>query len=123
MPAKVLLPTFGPSLRVNIHPLVLFSICDAYIRRSEKQERVIGTLLGVISDGVVEVKNCYVVPHNESADQVTLVIAVVVHLVPGGALITPAVRGLAQVLVDIAHHKAMLDLHAKVASGDIVVGW
>ncbi len=70
MPGKVLLPTFGPSVRVNIHPLVLFSVCDAYIRRSEKQDRVIGTLLGVVSDGIVEVKNCYVVPHNESSDQV-----------------------------------------------------
>lgn len=57
---------------VKIQPVVLLQICDAYIRRNEKQERVIGTLLGNTSaDGkVVEVKSCYVVPHNESADQV-----------------------------------------------------
>lgn len=57
---------------VKIQPVVLLQICDAYIRRNEKQERVIGTLLGNTSaDGVVEVKSCYVVPHNESADQVS----------------------------------------------------
>ena len=66
----VLLPTTGSSLSVRIHPVALFAICDAYIRRSEKQDRVIGTLLGVIADNVVEVKNCYVVPHNESSEQV-----------------------------------------------------
>ena len=57
---------------VQLHPVVLFSICDGYVRRSEKQDRVIGTLLGTVSDGVVEIKNCYIVPHNESAEQVRL---------------------------------------------------
>jgi translation initiation factor 3 subunit F len=57
---------------VKIQPVVLLQICDAYIRRNEKQERVIGTLLGNTSpDGVVEVKSCYVVPHTESDDQVS----------------------------------------------------
>jgi translation initiation factor 3 subunit F len=60
----------GAGVTVKVHPVVLLQICDAYIRRNEKQERVIGTLLGSTSDGVVEVKGCYVVPHNESADQV-----------------------------------------------------
>ena len=51
-------------------PAAALPICDAYIRRNEKQERVIGTLLGSVSDGLVSVQRCYVVPHNESADQV-----------------------------------------------------
>lgn len=50
--------------------MVLFTISDAFLRRKEDQERVIGTLLGTIADGVVEVKNCYAVPHSESHDQV-----------------------------------------------------
>lgn len=50
--------------------MVLFTITDAFIRRNQGQERVIGTLLGSISDGVVEVKNCYAVPHSESNEQV-----------------------------------------------------
>lgn len=55
---------------VKLKPLVLFNICDAYIRRNESQARVIGTLLGHIADGVVHIQNCYAVPHNESNDQV-----------------------------------------------------
>ncbi len=31
---------------------------------------MIGTLLGSISDGVVDIRECYAVPHNESMDQV-----------------------------------------------------
>ncbi len=54
---------------VKLQPLVLLNICDAYIRRSEHQGRVIGTLLGKVVDGVVHVQNCYAVPHNESNDQ------------------------------------------------------
>lgn len=65
-----LLPLLGLNVRVQVHPVVLLSICDAYIRRNEKQERVIGTLLGTVTDGLVSVQRCYVVPHNESADQV-----------------------------------------------------
>lgn len=68
MPA-LLLPTSGNHLSVRVHPVPLFAICDAYIRRNEKQDRVIGTLLGVVVDNVVEVKNCFVVPHNESSEQ------------------------------------------------------
>lgn len=65
-----MLPTLGSNLSVRIHPVALFSICDGYIRRNEKQDRVIGTLLGNIVDGAVEIKNCYIVPHNESSEQV-----------------------------------------------------
>lgn len=65
-----LLPTLSTNLSVIIHPVALFSICDGYIRRSEKQDRVIGTLLGTVVDGNVEIKNCYIVPHNESSEQV-----------------------------------------------------
>lgn len=91
-----LLPLLGLNVRVQVHPVVLLSICDAYIRRNDKQERVIGTLLGSVADGVAQVQRCYVVPHNESADQVA---------------------------VDIVHHKTMLDLHQKVAPQQVIVGW
>ena len=66
---NTLLPFLGLNVRVQVHPVVLLSICDAYIRRNDKQERVIGTLLGAVSDGVVSVQRAYVVPHNENADQ------------------------------------------------------
>lgn len=93
---SVLLPPIGSSAQVQVHPVALFSICDAYIRRNEKQERVIGTLLGTVSNTVIEIKSCYVVPHNESADQVA---------------------------VDINHHKTMSELHQKVNPQEVIVGW
>ena len=36
------------------------------------QARVIGTLLGEENDGVVEIKNCFPVPHTEIAEEVQL---------------------------------------------------
>ncbi|EFJ48132.1 eukaryotic translation initiation factor 3f [Volvox carteri f. nagariensis] len=95
MAATVLLPS-GSNVSVKVHPVVLFSICDAYTRRKENQDRVIGTLLGVVADNVIEVKNCYVVPHNESSEQV---------------------------MVDVVHHKTMFELHQKVAPHESIVGW
>lgn len=70
MVASLLLPLSGANVTVKVHPVVLLQVCDAYIRRSDKQERVIGTLLGTSSEGAVNISRCYVVPHNESADQV-----------------------------------------------------
>ena len=46
--------------RVEIHPVVLYSIADVYVRREEGKPRVIGTLLGhTTPDGVVHVEECY----------------------------------------------------------------
>jgi translation initiation factor 3 subunit F len=64
------LPVGVTENNVRVHPVVLFTICDAFIRRNDKQERVIGTLLGTIADGVVDIKNCYAVPHSEQQEQV-----------------------------------------------------
>jgi translation initiation factor 3 subunit F len=56
-----------------VEAVVLFNICDSYVRRPDQAERVIGTLLGsVLPDGTIHVRNSYVVPHSESADQVLL---------------------------------------------------
>ena len=55
----------------RVEAVVLFNICDSYVRRPDQADRVIGTLLGsLLPDGTVHVRNSYVVPHNESADQV-----------------------------------------------------
>jgi translation initiation factor 3 subunit F len=69
MPSPILLPA-GSNLAVKVHPVVLFSICDAYTRRRENQERVIGTLLGVVVDNMMEIKHCFTVPHTENAETV-----------------------------------------------------
>ncbi|NP_001040528.1 eukaryotic translation initiation factor 3 subunit F [Bombyx mandarina] len=58
------------NISVKVHPVVLFQIVDAYERRNADSHRVIGTLLGTSDKGVVEVTNCFCVPHKEHADQV-----------------------------------------------------
>ncbi|CAO2825150.1 unnamed protein product [Amaranthus hypochondriacus] len=87
----------SPSLNVKVYPLVIFNICDCYVRRPDQAERVIGTLLGSVSpDGTVEVRNSYAVPHNEFSDQVAL---------------------------DIEYHHNMLTSHQKVNPKEVIVGW
>lgn len=82
------------NLSVKVHPIVLFQIVDAFERRNADSQRVIGTLLGEyfiqfincpihsirklkklfslgsVDKGVVEVTNCFCVPHKEHDDQV-----------------------------------------------------
>jgi len=96
MVASLLLPISGSNINVKVHPVVLLQICDSYIRRGEKQDRVIGTLLGTVAEGTVHVSRCFVVPHTETMDQVA---------------------------VDIVHHKTMNELHQKVAPSQTIVGW
>lgn len=91
---------FNPSptsLSAKVHPLVIFNICDCFVRRPDQAERVIGTLLGsVLPDGTVDIRNSYAVPHNESLDQVAL---------------------------DIDYHHNMLASHQKVNPKEVIVGW
>ncbi|PSS33336.1 Eukaryotic translation initiation factor 3 subunit F like [Actinidia chinensis var. chinensis] len=91
---------FAPSstsVSATVHPLVIFNICDCFVRRPDQAERVIGTLLGsVLPDGTIDVRNCYAVPHNESSDQVAL---------------------------DIDYHHNMLQSHLKVNPKEAIVGW
>ncbi|CAL0315752.1 unnamed protein product [Lupinus luteus] len=85
------------SLSARVHPLVVFNICDCYVRRPDQAERVIGTLLGsVLPDGTLDIRNSYAVPHNESIDQVAL---------------------------DIEYHHNMLLSHEKVNPKEVIVGW
>ncbi|KAJ4892011.1 Eukaryotic translation initiation factor 3 subunit F [Raphanus sativus] len=89
--------TTTPILTARIHPLVIFNVCDCFVRRPDSAERVIGTLLGsILPDGTVDIRNSYAVPHNESSDQVA---------------------------VDIDYHHNMLASHLKVNPKEIIVGW
>ncbi|KAL5568518.1 hypothetical protein UlMin_025093 [Ulmus minor] len=84
-------------LSAKVHPLVIFNICDCYVRRPDQAERVIGTLLGsILPDGTVDIRNSYAVPHSESSDQVAL---------------------------DIDYHHNMLISHQKVNPKEVIVGW
>jgi len=57
---------------VKVHPVVTFSVLDHYVRRVEGQRRVIGTLLGTVTAGVVEVISCFPVPHMEKDEEVAV---------------------------------------------------
>lgn len=80
----------------KLHPIVVFSILDAFKRRKEKQSRVVGTLLGERSGNEVYIREAFTVPHTESGDQLTF---------------------------DLAYHDQMVALHKRVNSKLSVVGW
>ena len=69
-------PSTGPPAptpaAVRVSPLVLLAAADAYTRRPDGAGRVVGTLLGVASPdtGLVDVRDCFVVPHSEANDTV-----------------------------------------------------
>jgi translation initiation factor 3 subunit F len=83
---------------VTVHPNVLFSILDHYLRRNETQERVIGTLLGVRNEDntVIDVKSCFAVLHREDSKQVA---------------------------VDMEYHRTMFELHQRANPKEGIVGW
>jgi translation initiation factor 3 subunit F len=82
--------------KVTVHPVALFSILDHFLRREDSQERVIGTLLGTRTENEIEVRNCFAVLHNETAEQVA---------------------------VDMDYHRTMFELHQKVNPKEVIVGW
>ncbi|KAJ9642486.1 hypothetical protein H2201_008355 [Coniosporium apollinis] len=97
-PAQITTQPSTAPLSVTIQPQALFSILDHSLRRNADQERVIGTLLGIRSeDGTeVEIRNCYAVPHTETAEQVE---------------------------VDMDYQKEMLRLHHRANPKEVLVGW
>ncbi|KAG5437762.1 hypothetical protein PCANB_000475 [Pneumocystis canis] len=90
-------PIFN-TVNIILDPIVLFLILDYSLRRNHGQDRVIGTLLGIRSEdgSEIEIRNCFVVPHNENQDQVE---------------------------VDMEYHKTMYELHRKTSPHEVVVGW
>lgn len=81
---------------VTIHPVALFSILDHYLRRTDSQDRVIGTLLGTRTETEVEVRASFAVLHSETSEQVA---------------------------VDMEYHRMMYELHHKVNPKEVIVGW
>ncbi|CAA7260097.1 unnamed protein product [Cyclocybe aegerita] len=81
---------------ITIHPVALFSILDHYLRRTDSQPRVIGTLLGTRHENEVEVRSSFAVLHSETDEQVA---------------------------VDMDYHRTMYELHHKVHPKEVIVGW
>eukprot|EP00824_Muranothrix_gubernata_P000355 TRINITY_DN10412_c0_g1_i1.p1 TRINITY_DN10412_c0_g1~~TRINITY_DN10412_c0_g1_i1.p1 ORF type:complete len:288 (+),score=58.22 TRINITY_DN10412_c0_g1_i1:141-1004(+) len=89
--------TTGPGVvLVHVHPGVVFTILDHFVRRNDGQERVIGALLGTVVENVVEVKNCLPVPHKDTVDMV---------------------------FVDQEFVKDASSLHSRVYTKEVIVGW
>jgi len=86
----------GTSLEVKVHPVVLFAILDHFVRRHDGQSRVIGTLLGSVHAGVVEVRNCFPVPHVEKTGETA---------------------------VGKDFNRNMLALHRRINPKESIVGW
>ncbi|KAG6850897.1 hypothetical protein H0H93_006723 [Arthromyces matolae] len=57
---------------VTVHPVALFTILDHYLRRTDNQERVIGTLLGTRTETEIEVRSAFAVLHSETSEQVAV---------------------------------------------------
>jgi len=84
-------------LSCRVHPVAVLKILDAYVRRPEGATRVIGTLLGWISEGsVVDITDSFPVVHKDTEETV---------------------------LMDQDYHKQMLALRQKVSPREVVVGW
>ncbi|KAK2198394.1 bifunctional Rpn11-EIF3F [Babesia duncani] len=96
--SKCFHPTALTSLKWKLHPVVIFTILDSYMRREEGQHNVIGTLLGIVCEGnTVEITDCFVDRHSLTDE------------------------GLLQIIKD--HHESIYDLKQKVNPKEQVVGW
>jgi translation initiation factor 3 subunit F len=84
-------------VKVSVHPLVVLTVLDAYMRRGTGLNRVIGTLLGTKTANLIEVTTCYCVPHQETAD--------------------------GEIAFDEDYNTKMLSLKKVMAQGEEVVGW
>lgn len=87
-----------PSIKCRVHPVVIFTILDGYIRREEDQQYVIGSLMGVMSEGnLLEITDCFVDRHSLTDE------------------------GLLQIIKD--HHESMYELKQRINPKEQVVGW
>lgn len=84
------------NLIVKVHPVVLFQIVDAYERRNADADRVMGTLLGSADKGIVEVTNCFCVPHKEYEEMVE---------------------------AELNYAADLFDMNMKVNKQEVIVGW
>lgn len=83
---------------VKVHATAAFGILSGFSRRAEKQSRVIGTLLGIIKDGEIEITDCFGVPHLEKSDEL-------------------------YVAINKDYHKSMYNFHRMVNRREQIVGW
>lgn len=91
--------TPGKYKQVVVHPLVLLSVVDHYTRTAkDTQKRVVGILLGEISQGKVDITNSYAVPFEEESKENIW-------------------------YLDHNYHEEMFAMFKKISAREKVVGW
>lgn len=90
---------FGLSLTpltCSVHPMVVTSVIDHYMRRKPDHKFVIGTLLGNYDGSLVNINNCFGVPYEITNGKGS---------------------------VDIDYNKKMIEFNRRVFKKDYVVGF
>lgn len=85
----------GP-FHTHIQPVVIYNICDAFIRRNDGQDQVVGALLGTFEEGTFYLKNCLTVTHIEKNEELSM---------------------------NVIHYNDLLALHRRVYPQEQVLGW
>lgn len=88
----------APLPKIKVHATVICSILHNFMRRTPRDSRVIGTLLGEVKDGVVTVSECFAVPFTEKLDEL-------------------------YVAIDQKYHKHMYAFHRRNNKKEVIVGW
>jgi len=85
--------------KIEVHAIAVFSILNNFMRRSPRDSRVMGTLLGERKeDGTVVVTECFAVPFQEKVNEV-------------------------YVAIDLKYHKHMYSFHRRNNKNEVIVGW
>lgn len=86
------------SISSKVHPVVVSTILDAYIRRQEGNEKCIGALMGRFEGNCLVISDAFMVLHKENEDAGTI-------------------------SIDKEHHRKIVALKKKVCPTENVVGW
>ena len=86
--------------QVKVHATAVISMLNHFVRRDNRDSRVIGTLLGVANGRVLEVTDCYAVPFQESKGSEKLYVG-----------------------IDEEFHKSMFSFSKRVNKKEQVLGW
>ena len=95
---KTLSLGFDSKPTIKVHATAIFSILNHFMRRSDGDARVIGTLLGKVEDGVIEVTDCFGVPFIEKTDDL-------------------------YVAINKDYHKSMYSSLRRITKKEEIVGW
>lgn len=83
---------------VKLHPTAVFAILNSYSRRTDRDGRIIGSLLGTYKNGVYTITDAFGVPFVEKTDEL-------------------------YVAINTEYHNNMYSFHRKINKKEVIVGW